>query len=253
MRIVTWNCQGSFRRKIAAIEALQPDLAIIEECECAERLRSVDAEWEHRDIAWCGDRPTKGLAVVAFNGLRLKVDPCYDLAIKHLLPITVTGARDFHLLAVWTKQTGKDSAGYVGQACLGIQAYSQFIAAAQTVMAGDFNSNTIWDRSGRPYSHSIMVRMLAERGLHSAYHWHFREQQGCETRNTLFMARSLQRGYHIDYCFLPEAWLPQLQRASVGNCDDWLTLSDHCPAILDVDFSKRSSRNIQPSCETSVI
>lgn len=40
MRLVTWNCQGGLHRKIAAIEALEPDLAIIQECECPDRLRS---------------------------------------------------------------------------------------------------------------------------------------------------------------------------------------------------------------------
>lgn len=38
MRIVTWNCQGGFHRKAAAIEMFRPDLVIIQECECPDRL-----------------------------------------------------------------------------------------------------------------------------------------------------------------------------------------------------------------------
>jgi len=50
VRVVTWNCQGGFRRKAEVIEALQPDLAIIQECECPDRLRAQAAAWQTRDL-----------------------------------------------------------------------------------------------------------------------------------------------------------------------------------------------------------
>ena len=49
MQIVTWNSRGGFRRKAEVIEALQPDLAIIQECECPDWLRAQAAAWQARD------------------------------------------------------------------------------------------------------------------------------------------------------------------------------------------------------------
>jgi len=57
MRLVTWNCQGGFHRKAQAIESLHPDLAIIQECECPDRLRSRASAWHARPIMRSADDP----------------------------------------------------------------------------------------------------------------------------------------------------------------------------------------------------
>lgn len=58
------------------------------------------------------------------------------------------------------------------------------------VVAGDFNSNTIWDYK-RPagQNHSGLVRQLASLGLVSAYHHFFREAHGAESQPTLYLQR----------------------------------------------------------------
>jgi hypothetical protein len=40
LRIVTWNCQGAYGRKAPLIEALHPDIAIIQECKCPDYWRA---------------------------------------------------------------------------------------------------------------------------------------------------------------------------------------------------------------------
>ncbi len=239
MQLVTWNCQGGFHRKIAAVEALHPDLAIIQECECPDRLRSRGEAWQAWPIVWCGDSPTKGLAVISFTGAQLAVDPIYDASLKHLLPVVVTGSPNFRLLAVWTKEDAEQHAMYIGQAVLGVQRYASFLAGDATVVAGDFNSNQIWDRPDRRYRHAEMVDLLERQGLVSAYHHHYGEAQGAETRSTFHMYRKQERGFHIDHCFVPRAWMPQLKSVQVGAYAEWHHLSDHCPIVVEFDFEKR--------------
>jgi hypothetical protein len=79
MRIVTWNCQGGFRHKADKIAALQPDIAIIQECEAPDRLPAHDAGWSQRPLCWHGDNPRgKGVAVFASFGNQLTIDPIHD-------------------------------------------------------------------------------------------------------------------------------------------------------------------------------
>ena len=40
MRIISWNCGGGYRKKIDRILELNPDIAVIQECESVEKLRS---------------------------------------------------------------------------------------------------------------------------------------------------------------------------------------------------------------------
>lgn len=233
MRLVTWNCQGGFHKKREAVEALRPDFAIIQECECPDRLRSRSTSWHALPMVWCGDSPTKGLAIISFTGAQLEVDAIHDSSLKHLLPAIIIGPRSFRLLAVWTKEDAEQRAMYIGQAVLGVRRYAPFITGKATVVVGDFNSNQIWDRPDRRYRHAEMVGLLEGHGLVSAYHHHYGEAQGAETRHTFYLYRKQERGFHIDYCFVPMAWTPLLKSVQVGTYADWRHLSDHCPMVVE--------------------
>jgi hypothetical protein len=52
------------------------------------------------------------------------------------------------------------------------------------------------------------------------------------------MNKQIDRGYHLDYCFIPDAWLEQ-SRIDVPDPRDpqlarWLGLSDHVPLVVDI-------------------
>jgi exodeoxyribonuclease-3 len=239
MRLVTWNCAGAFRKKVQAIQSLNPDLAIVQECESPERLRAAGLDWGPRSIVWCGDLAYKGLAVISFTGAQLSVDPAYDDSLKLLLPVVVTGERSFHLLAVWTKETGDRCAWYLGQAVLGMERYAGFFNGHDVLVAGDFNSNQSWDRPERRFQHADMVATLAARGLVSAYHTHYREAQGRETHNTHYWRKRLDRPFHIDFCFVPKSWTPGLRMVQIGAFEQWRPLSDHCPMVVEIDLDRR--------------
>jgi len=107
-------------------------------------------------------------------------------------------------------------------------------APKPVILCGDFNSNKIWDDHRKTHNHSAVVSLLEKRGLLSAYHHFFSEPQGHETRPTYYFWHRQNRGYHIDYVFLPRAWAPCIQSVAVGHHADWSHLSDHVPVSVDL-------------------
>ena len=121
------------------------------------------------------------------------------------------------------------------------------------MIAGDFNDNAGWDRGERATNWAATVKRYREVGLVSAYHEYFGEVQGDESTPTLYWQSRRADGprYHIDYCFIPEGWLPALRSVSVGSYADWVApgLSDHVPLVVDLDLEQlaRPSRNSRGS------
>ncbi|MGI9500761.1 MAG: endonuclease/exonuclease/phosphatase family protein, partial [Geminicoccaceae bacterium] len=71
MRLIAWNCSMALHRKVEALLALRPDIAVIAECAEPERLRRLSSfDWIESEPVWVGRHPAKGLAVFAFNGFR---------------------------------------------------------------------------------------------------------------------------------------------------------------------------------------
>jgi len=225
MRILTWNCnRGPIETKLTFAGKLSPTLSVIQEC---PRPKHDDPT-----LLWFGDNLKQGIAVVASPGYRLTPLPPKEVP-RFVVPVQVTGPVSFLLLAVWAKTDLNYR--YVKAVIRGVECYSDLIAAQATVIVGDFNSNKIWDYK-RPahLSHSGLVRSLASLGLVSAYHRFFGEDQGAESRPTLYLLKKRERPYHIDYCFIPESWVPNLTSVAVGAYETWITASDHCPLVVDI-------------------
>ena len=102
----------------------------------------------------------------------------------------------------------------------------------QTILIGDFNSNTIWDKPKREGNHSHVVKRLEEKGIFSVYHKHFNQIQGKEKHPTLYMYRQENKPYHLDYCFASNDLMEVLESVEIGSYKDWTKHSDHKPLII---------------------
>jgi endonuclease/exonuclease/phosphatase family metal-dependent hydrolase len=103
------------------------------------------------------------------------------------------------------------------------------------VVAGDFNSNKVFDTARIQHTHSGVVSRLESLGVFSAYHAHHREDQGRESRPTFYMYRHADKPYHLDYVFLPNAWRSAVREVVVGAHARWEQHSDHMPLTIDID------------------
>lgn len=82
MRIVTWNCNLSLARKLDALLGLQPDIAIIQECEAALPVP------QGYGFQWRGDNSRKGLGVLT-RGLKVVLSPAGMDEWTYFFPLTL--------------------------------------------------------------------------------------------------------------------------------------------------------------------
>ncbi len=223
LRFVTWNCcLGRFDAKADALKALHPDIAVLQE---VGRIAG-----DSPNIFWWGGDAKKGLAVVAGDGFRVERQSLHAGAPWSIVPARIVGADlSIHLLAVWARH----ETDYVRGVDAAVQFYAEFLRAAPAVIIGDFNANAIWDAPRKPTDFTRLGRRLeSEFGLVSAYHEFFREPYGAESCPTHYFQWQRAKPFHIDYCLVPRAW--QITSVAVGAYDEWASLSDHRPLIVDV-------------------
>lgn len=229
--MLTWNCNGAFRKKHKALDVFDADILVIQECE--DPLKAKDAEYLEfaKNYLWVGPTKNKGLGVFAKPGLRLEAVQMELEPLELFLPVRVNG--DWPLLATWTRQANSPNFRYIGQLWKLLQRDKSFLQHPSAALIGDLNSNKRWDEWDRWWNHSDVVRELQELGLESAYHQFFQEPQGEETRPTLFLQRNLAKAYHIDYGFFGPAW--RVKHVEVGQSENWLSISDHMPVVFKLE------------------
>jgi exodeoxyribonuclease-3 len=231
LRIVTWNCGMALTRKAPSLVALNPDIAVVQECS----KNSVDDLHGHGFTGlWFGANPNKGLAVFCRKGFALQaVGKPFG---KWVVPVRVRGAVvDFSVLAVWACPVGtKRADNYIGEVHRCLVKHRGWFSKSPVVAAGDFNSNVQWDKNRPGRNHTEVVRLLEDHGLSSAYHAHREEKQGAETTPTYYFYRHPDKPFHIDYVFVPKPW--KLKSVEVGSFREWRHLSDHVPLVVDLSI-----------------
>ena len=233
MKIITWNCNMAFRKKAGFILAHKPDILIVPECEHPDKLRFAAGIPKPTDTLWFGQNKNKGLGVFSYSDFRFTVLDNHNEALKMIVPIDVSNAQYcFNLFAIWANNPADPDGQYVTQVWKALRHYQHLFADKPTVLTGDFNSNTIWDRPKREGNHSTVVQLLEEKGIHSCYHQHFKQAQGSEAHPTLYLYRHKNKPYHLDYCFVSADMLKHLGSVEVGNHEVWCQHSDHVPVMV---------------------
>jgi exodeoxyribonuclease-3 len=233
MKIITWNCNMAFRKKADHILAHKPDILVVPECEHPDKLKFNPGTPLPTDMLWFGTNQHKGLGIFSYSSFRFKVKRNHNPALKMIIPITVTGGTyDFNLYAVWANNPDDPDGQYVEQVWKAINHYNKYLRNTGTILAGDFNSNTIWDRKYRIGNHSHVVEKLEKKGIYSSYHLHHQQTQGKESHPTLYLYRHKNKPYHLDYCFISKDLAGRLQSVEIGEYEQWIQYSDHVPVIV---------------------
>jgi exodeoxyribonuclease-3 len=236
MRLIAWNCAMGLHRKLGALAALRPDIAVLSEVACPDILRSKMPELAHVPMVWVGDNAKKGLGVLSFSGDALILDGSYRDANRFVAPVHVNGRSQFRLLAVWDHNDRKGGLNRrPGPLLRALRDSADFCRYDNLVLAGDFNNHPRWDRPGGPNNMSEITKQLVERNLTSLYHHQSGEAFGAESRSTYWYWRRQDKCYHIDYVFVSKAMLRRLIEFGIGSFEDWCLAgrSDHAPLIAE--------------------
>ncbi|WP_217647341.1 exonuclease/endonuclease/phosphatase family protein [Algoriphagus aquimarinus] len=190
LKIVTWNCNGAFRRKFNFIDEFDADIYVIQECENPTETGHLDyIEWA-QNYLWKGDSKHKGLGIFAREGISLELldwtNIYEDNPLKYLLTCRVNS--EFSLIAVWTHYNKSPTFGYIGQFWKYLQLHKSNFK--NCLIVGDFNSNSIWDKPKRAWNHSEVVRELEEINITSLYHFEGNQTQGNEEHPTFFLQKN---------------------------------------------------------------
>jgi len=235
LKIVTWNCNGSFRTKFGAISKEDADVYIIQECEDPERVLKRSKEYDSFALGhrWRGENKNKGLGIFVRNGLSIELlDFDHTWRGRNLnwfLPVTLPNEQK--LLAVCNHRGESDEYRYIGQFWCMMQSNKDQLS--DTIIAGDFNSNTIWDYKRNECTHSNCVRQLKEMGIESLYHMRQGIEQGKEEQSTFFLQKNEKKNYHIDYIFSPQNLAKNTKTFKIGDFEQWKEFSDHVPVVWE--------------------
>lgn len=235
MRLVTWNCRiGGFRKKSKHIALLEPDVVAVQEVEPIENvlLFAGDCQPTFRDRISDPAYPRRSIGVFSYTGVTLEAvdgaNPMYGFRryrAEHQ-------GRHFQVVAVWTSATKSRKTSY-RQAIEGVREHANWIEQAPTVIMGDFNDNASWKGTNWPE----LQNLLQPLGFVSAYHTHFDEAFGAETRRTYFhRGKEDTSAAHLDYCLIPKDWGPRITKVLVDASSHWRDISDHIPLVVDVDL-----------------
>lgn len=241
LRIVTWNCATALHEKYEHLLALEPDIAVVPECAEPDALRRLAPDFTFSDCEWGGTNPGKGLGVFAFGDLRLRLHQSWERHFHLFLPVEVrSAALAVNLLAVWAfnDRVPSEVTPNPQTTEAAVTHYAPFLRAAPAVVAGDFNASVRWDGASGCASFAALDARLRDLGLTSAYHSKLGHGFDREPDPTLFWRWKEEQAYHIDYVYVPSAWLSCVRSVRVGTAAEWVAprVSDHAPVVVECDL-----------------
>ena len=223
MKIITWNANSKFREKYKEIQKQNADIYIIQECENPKNRTEEGYLKFSENSYWTGNLHYKGLGIFAKPKIILEPIQVNDTNPQFFIPLRVNDS--FNLLGMWTQKP------YVEE----LHRYfnnNPELFNEDLIIAGDMNSNKIWDKERRKdKNHSAMIEKLEKVGLYSQYHQLKNEKQGEETWNTFYLTRNPNKHYYIDYIFCKNEKIKSLE---ILDMNHWLKFSGHTPILFDI-------------------
>jgi len=233
MKFVTWNCLGALHKKHQKLLTLDADIIVIQECSKPDIERISHSEgWSSW---WLGKHQTKGLGVVVKKPWAIR--EAQSLKPKWAGRLVIEGPTSIELFPVWAHKSKSPVVEYIEQVHLLLDIIEQIPLPAFSIVAGDFNSSPRWDNDYGSKNHSAAIDRFRKLGLESAYHVFSGDRQGAERQHpTHWQRKNRDAPYHVDYAFLSRALMSKLSDVVIGRSDDWLSLSDHAPVLVDLDL-----------------
>jgi len=223
MKVITWNCNLKFREKFELIDAYDPDICFIQEC---EKLKSDF--FPNYKYFWTGRNENKGLGVLTKNN-DFFIDETHNKDLINFLPIKSDNLR---LLGVWSfnHRARKFGSAVSGNTIDAINFYRDWLSDKykKCIVAGDFNNSIIWDKKNNDNNFININSNLENLGFTSNYHNLKREVFGKESSATFYHTKKESKKYHIDYTYSKNLIPRKMQ---VGLYSDWIEYSDHSPLI----------------------
>lgn len=137
MKIVSWNCNGAFRKKYEKILELDADIYVIQECEPISSFKEEVKKIISNGI-WEMGANAKGVLVFAKPEVKLEKLEWDSYGMRVFIPIMINDS--FSLVVVWTTKPAYIEEFYIWQLV-----NSRRITDS-CVILGDFNSNAVWDK-----------------------------------------------------------------------------------------------------------
>ena len=224
----------AFRKKYQTVLNSKIDLAIIQECENPEKLKTALSKIKHNQIIWHGNNPNKGIAIISFKNVTIKLNKSFNPEFEYILPIKLTvEKRVINLLAIWAMPHPTTNAkSYVGQIWQAIHYYKNLLKE-DSILVGDFNSNAFWDNKRKEGNHSDVVDFLQNLQIKSIYHISRKLEHGKERQPTFYLVKNRRKPYHLDYCFVSKSIINSQTKLRIGSYNKWIGFSDHMPVWID--------------------
>lgn len=248
MKFLNWNCNMAFRKKMAAVQAFDPDVMVVQECEAPDILEPYLGDTYQ--MFWTGQNKWKGLGVFVRKPFTAQPLPVETGTLRYMLPVRISGG--INLIAFWAMNDKHDvKQRYIGQVWQGLSKCEGYISES-TIVAGDFNWNLGFDaNTKRKALYGTMgdvICFLREHQLFSVYHLVSQAEYGTEPDPTFLLHRCNEKAYHTDYFFLSKRLMRYLAVFEIGKFSDWATISDHVPIFAELVFGSMDRRNAEESC-----
>lgn len=168
----------AFRKKASAILDVKPDLLIVPECEHPDRLIFEEGIQKPNDVFWYGHNQHKGIGVLSYSDYNISLLEIHNSKFEFVLPLKISNKKEeFILFSIWCQKPERLN-NYGIHTWNAIHYYLDILENEKVILAGDFNSSSIWDKVSREANHSNIVNFLKTKNIESVYHLFHKQNQG---------------------------------------------------------------------------